>query len=87
MTINCFADNCDGGGPSECDGQYHGDNEMVVALSTGWHNHGSRCSKYIRCLIAGVPPPLEKSCSFGVCVLCSLLCCVNDGMINNQIHF
>ncbi|KAK1283032.1 putative ripening-related protein 1 [Acorus calamus] len=43
MTINCFAENCDGGGPSECDGQYHGDDEMVVALSTG-----CRCSKYIK---------------------------------------
>ncbi|KAK1283404.1 putative ripening-related protein 2 [Acorus calamus] len=48
MTLNCFAENCDGGGPSECDGQYHDDDETVVALSTGWYDKGSRCLKYIR---------------------------------------
>ncbi|PKU66156.1 putative ripening-related protein 1 [Dendrobium catenatum] len=48
LTINSFAKGGDGGGPSECDGEYHSDDEMVVALSTGWYNHGSRCSKKIR---------------------------------------
>ncbi|KAG0456958.1 hypothetical protein HPP92_022115 [Vanilla planifolia] len=48
MTINSFAKGGDGGGPSECDGRYHSDDEMVVALSTGWYNHGSRCLKKIR---------------------------------------
>ncbi|WOK94472.1 hypothetical protein Cni_G03176 [Canna indica] len=48
MTVNCFAENCDGGGPSECDDSYHSDNEMVVALSTGWYSGGSRCHKNIR---------------------------------------
>lgn len=48
MTINSFAEGGDGGGPSECDNSYHGDDEMVVALSTGWYNGGSRCLKNIR---------------------------------------
>ncbi|ERN06814.1 hypothetical protein AMTR_s00005p00210680 [Amborella trichopoda] len=47
MTINSFAKGGDGGGPSECDNQYHDDDEMVVALSTGWYNHGSRCLNYM----------------------------------------
>ncbi|KAF7825164.1 putative ripening-related protein 1 [Senna tora] len=33
----------DGGGPSECDNQYHSDDTPVVALSTGWFDHRSRC--------------------------------------------
>ncbi|GFZ21021.1 hypothetical protein Acr_29g0001830 [Actinidia rufa] len=33
----------DGGGPSECDNQYHSDDTPVVALSTGWYNKGRRC--------------------------------------------
>ncbi|KAM0949664.1 putative RlpA-like domain superfamily, kiwellin [Dioscorea sansibarensis] len=48
MTINSFAKGGDGGGPSECDNKYHSDNEMVVALSTGWYNGGGRCHKNIR---------------------------------------
>ncbi|ONK58258.1 uncharacterized protein A4U43_C09F10290 [Asparagus officinalis] len=50
MTINSFAEGGDGGGPSECDNQYHSDGELVVALhalSTGWYNGGSRCLNYI----------------------------------------
>ncbi|KAM7261138.1 hypothetical protein ACFE04_026613 [Oxalis oulophora] len=47
LTINSFAKGGDGGGPSECDNQYHPDNEPVVALSTGWYNGGSRCLKYV----------------------------------------
>ncbi|KAL4192903.1 hypothetical protein AMTRI_Chr06g196610 [Amborella trichopoda] len=47
MTINSFAEGGAGGGPSECDNQYHDDDEMVVALSTGWYNHGSRCLNYM----------------------------------------
>ncbi|KAF3322333.1 putative ripening-related protein 1 [Carex littledalei] len=43
-----FAEGGEGGGPSECDGQYHPDSELVVALSTGWYNKGSRCGKNIR---------------------------------------
>ncbi|KAJ0974267.1 hypothetical protein J5N97_016232 [Dioscorea zingiberensis] len=48
MTINSFAKGGDGGGPSECDNKYHSDDEMVVALSTGWYNHGSRCLNNIK---------------------------------------
>ncbi|XVF73216.1 hypothetical protein PTKIN_Ptkin12aG0183600 [Pterospermum kingtungense] len=33
----------DGGAPSECDNQYHSDDDPVVALSTGWFNHKMRC--------------------------------------------
>ncbi|ERN06813.1 hypothetical protein AMTR_s00005p00209770 [Amborella trichopoda] len=47
MRINSFAKGGDGGGPSECDNQYRDDDEMVVALSTGWYNHVSRCLNYI----------------------------------------
>ncbi|KAL5792422.1 hypothetical protein ACOSP7_001016 [Xanthoceras sorbifolium] len=38
LTINSFAKGGDGGGPSECDNQYHPDDTPVVALSTGWYN-------------------------------------------------
>nr|XP_010933191.1 putative ripening-related protein 1 [Elaeis guineensis] len=48
MTIKSFEEGGDGGGPSECDGKYHSDNETVVALSTGWYHHGSRCGRNIR---------------------------------------
>ncbi|KAI4369891.1 hypothetical protein MLD38_018286 [Melastoma candidum] len=33
----------DGDGPSECYQQYHSDELPVVALSSGWFDHGSRC--------------------------------------------
>ncbi|XP_027343763.1 kiwellin-like [Abrus precatorius] len=48
LTLNDFSEGGDGGGPSECDEQYHDNSERVVALSTGWYNKGSRCSKMIR---------------------------------------
>ncbi|KAJ4812069.1 Ripening-related protein 3 [Rhynchospora pubera] len=48
MTLNSFAKDRDGGYPSKCDGKYHADTEMVVALSTGWYNNGSRCNRNIR---------------------------------------
>ena len=38
LTINSFEKGGDGGGPSECDNQYHSDDTLVVALSTGWFN-------------------------------------------------
>ncbi|KAI4299775.1 hypothetical protein L6164_033202 [Bauhinia variegata] len=43
LTINSFQKGGDGGGPSACDNQYHSDDTPVVALSTGWFNHKSRC--------------------------------------------
>jgi len=47
LTLNSFQNGGDGGGPSECDNQYHSDDTPVVALSTGWFNHESRCLKNI----------------------------------------
>ncbi|KAL6130908.1 PREDICTED: putative ripening-related protein 1 [Fragaria vesca subsp. vesca] len=47
LTINSFEKGGVGGGPSECDGKYHSDNTMIVALSTSWYNGGKRCSNYI----------------------------------------
>ncbi|XP_057496570.1 putative ripening-related protein 1 [Actinidia eriantha] len=43
LTLNSFQAGGDGGGPSECDNQYHSDDTPVVALSTGWYNKGRRC--------------------------------------------
>ncbi|KAJ3681955.1 hypothetical protein LUZ60_014528 [Juncus effusus] len=48
LTLNCFEEGCDGGAQSECDNKFHSDKEMVVALSTGWYNGGSRCGKMIK---------------------------------------
>ncbi|MFS7889140.1 putative RlpA-like domain superfamily, kiwellin [Helianthus anomalus] len=47
LTINSFQEGGDGGGPSECDNQYHSNDTPVVALSTGWYKGGSRCHKFI----------------------------------------
>ncbi|GFY90282.1 hypothetical protein Acr_07g0004790 [Actinidia rufa] len=43
LTLNSFQAGGDGGGPSECDNQYHSDDTPVVALSTGWYSKGRRC--------------------------------------------
>ncbi|GLJ05633.1 hypothetical protein SUGI_0021860 [Cryptomeria japonica] len=48
LSLNGFDRNEDGGGPSECDGKYHKNSELVVALSTGWYAGGSRCHKQIQ---------------------------------------
>ncbi|KAJ1280157.1 hypothetical protein BS78_04G210100 [Paspalum vaginatum] len=48
MTLNDFGEGGDGGGPSECDGEYHSNTERVVALSTGWYHKGKRCHKHVR---------------------------------------
>ncbi|XP_076903089.1 putative ripening-related protein 2 [Bidens hawaiensis] len=42
MTLNSFEK-----GPSECDGKYHSNNNLLVALSSSWYNHGQRCFDYI----------------------------------------
>ncbi|KAK1418697.1 hypothetical protein QVD17_27843 [Tagetes erecta] len=47
MTLNSFEKGGGGGGPSECDGNYHSDDSLIVALSTRWYNHGHRCFKSI----------------------------------------
>uniref|UniRef100_A0A0D9VIQ6 RlpA-like protein double-psi beta-barrel domain-containing protein n=1 Tax=Leersia perrieri TaxID=77586 RepID=A0A0D9VIQ6_9ORYZ len=48
MTLNDFEPGGDGGGPSECDDDYHQNTELVVALSTGWYANGERCGKNIQ---------------------------------------
>ncbi|GFP93004.1 putative ripening-related protein 2 [Phtheirospermum japonicum] len=47
LTLNSFKKGGDGGGPSECDNAYHSDDTLVVALSTGWYNNGSRCGRNV----------------------------------------
>ncbi|KAI3441802.1 Protein kinase domain-containing protein [Psidium guajava] len=47
LTLNSFEKGGDGGGPSECDNQYHSNDTPVVALSTGWFNNMNRCLKKI----------------------------------------
>ncbi|CAN0824802.1 Ripening-related protein grip22 [Linum grandiflorum] len=47
LTLNGFEKGGSGGGASECDGNYHSDDENIVALSTGWYDHGSLCFKCI----------------------------------------
>ncbi|TVU30258.1 hypothetical protein EJB05_21868, partial [Eragrostis curvula] len=47
MTVNGFQRG-EEGGPSECDGQYHSDQDLLVALSTRWYANGQRCHKKIR---------------------------------------
>ncbi|VAH04791.1 unnamed protein product [Triticum turgidum subsp. durum] len=37
----------EGGPPSECDGKFHSNKEMIVALSTRWYAGGRRCGKMI----------------------------------------
>ncbi|CAN4125701.1 unnamed protein product [Withania somnifera] len=37
----------DGGGPSECDSQYHSMIFQLLPLSTGWYSGGDRCLDYI----------------------------------------
>ncbi|CAN6310676.1 unnamed protein product [Urochloa humidicola] len=48
MTVNGFKRGEDGGGPSACDGHFHGDGELIVALSTEWFARGRRCHRRIR---------------------------------------
>ncbi|KAI6699659.1 hypothetical protein NL676_013983 [Syzygium grande] len=45
---NDFSKGGDGGDPSECDGQYHDNLELIIALSTGWSDNKSRCGKMIQ---------------------------------------
>ncbi|KAJ1375323.1 RlpA-like domain superfamily [Sesbania bispinosa] len=49
LTLNSFQKGGDGGGPSECDNQYHSDDTPVVALSTGWFNNKGRCLNNKKC--------------------------------------
>ncbi|CAN0914092.1 Putative ripening-related protein 2 [Linum grandiflorum] len=47
LTINSFQKGADGGGPSECDDQFHSDKQPIVALSTGWFEDKKRCFQFI----------------------------------------
>jgi hypothetical protein len=48
LTVNGFQAGEDGGGAAACDGLYHSDSELIVALSTGWFDNKSRCGKSIK---------------------------------------
>ncbi|XP_023536527.1 kiwellin-like [Cucurbita pepo subsp. pepo] len=48
LTNNDFSEGGDGGAPSQCDESFHDNSELIVALSTGWYNGGSRCGKMIK---------------------------------------
>jgi uncharacterized protein YceK len=48
MTVNGFEKGGTGGGPSECDGRYHDDDDLIVALSSRWYAGGKRCRNKIR---------------------------------------
>ncbi|XP_078169007.1 putative ripening-related protein 1 [Carex rostrata] len=48
MDLGGFSNASEAGGPAECDNKYHNDTDLVVSLSTGWYNGGSRCTKKIR---------------------------------------
>ncbi|KAK9147535.1 hypothetical protein Scep_006292 [Stephania cephalantha] len=43
LTINSFEKGGDDDVPAKCDGKYHSDDTLIVALSTGWFNHKERC--------------------------------------------
>jgi hypothetical protein len=48
LTLNDFSEGGDGGAESACDGKYHDNTELVVALSTGWFQDRQRCGKMIK---------------------------------------
>ncbi|KAJ0102614.1 hypothetical protein Patl1_03839 [Pistacia atlantica] len=51
LTNNDFSEGGEGGGPSKCDEKYHNNSKLIVALSTGWYNGGSKCGKNIKSMI------------------------------------
>ncbi|CAN1237084.1 Putative ripening-related protein 2 [Linum grandiflorum] len=55
LTLNGFEKGGSGGGASECDGNYHSDDENIVALSTGWYDHERkrRCSQFVKIMWKG----------------------------------
>ncbi|KAH9327230.1 hypothetical protein KI387_007408, partial [Taxus chinensis] len=48
LTLNDFSQGGDGGGASSCEEKFYDNNELVVALSTGWFDNRNRCSKMIK---------------------------------------
>ncbi|XP_009796010.1 kiwellin-like [Nicotiana tabacum] len=77
LTLNDFSKGGDGGGPSECDGQYHDNSERVVALSTRWYAKGSKCGKMIL-----IRANNGKSVTAKVVDECDS---INDGCANNVV--
>ncbi|XP_048137319.1 kiwellin-like [Rhodamnia argentea] len=47
LTNNDFSEG-GGSGASECGGRFHGNSELIVAMSTGWYAGGSRCGHRIK---------------------------------------
>lgn len=47
LTVNSFEKGGDGGGAAECDGKFHSNKKLIVALSTPWYAQGKRCGKEI----------------------------------------
>jgi len=47
LTLNSFQKGGDGGYGGACYGLFYPDSQLVVALSTGWYNRGSRCGKMV----------------------------------------
>ncbi|GJN20911.1 hypothetical protein PR202_gb08346 [Eleusine coracana subsp. coracana] len=45
MTVNGFRRGEGGGGPAACDEHFHGDDEMIAALSTRWYANGQRATR------------------------------------------
>ncbi|KQJ97230.1 putative ripening-related protein 6 [Brachypodium distachyon] len=48
MTENGFERGGSGGGPAECDGKFHSDKDLLVALPTASYAGGRRCFQKIR---------------------------------------
>ena len=48
MTVNGFQKAEDSGGATACDGRFHSNDDLIVALSSGWYAGGKRCHKKIR---------------------------------------
>ena len=48
MTVNGFQKGEAGGGAAACDGRFHSNDDLIVALSSRWYAGGKRCSKKIR---------------------------------------
>ena len=48
LLTNDFSEGGNGGGPSECDGRYHSNSDLIVSLSTGWYNGGLLCGTMIK---------------------------------------
>ncbi|XP_066386913.1 putative ripening-related protein 7 [Miscanthus floridulus] len=61
MTVNRFQKGEDGGGAAACDGRFHSDDDLIVALSSGWYAGGKRCHKKIRITSADTGRTVEAT--------------------------